>query len=233
MKIAKTLALSFAAAALASTAAHAQVATIGIPAAGDTYDSASGSGTITAGGQTGPLWQAGNNVTSPVTTTTLSSADAYSFTAPISFNILTENEYFNILVNGTQVGTFTVDPGMTSVSGSGSLASILGPDFQVAFIVAQTVDPGDGSIKFSDGGTFTLSGAAGAVPEPATWALMLLGFGGIGVAMRRRRQLAISQVTCIEPPYRVRRERKRRQVNLWMWNRAPPHSRKHRAARGH
>ena len=26
----------------------------------------------------------------------------------------------------------------------------------------------------------------GAVPEPATWALMLLGFGGIGVAIRRR-----------------------------------------------
>lgn len=27
----------------------------------------------------------------------------------------------------------------------------------------------------------------GAVPEPATWAMMLLGFGGIGFAMRRRR----------------------------------------------
>lgn len=28
------------------------------------------------------------------------------------------------------------------------------------------------------------------VPEPSTWALMLLGFGGIGVAMRRRRSPA-------------------------------------------
>lgn len=29
--------------------------------------------------------------------------------------------------------------------------------------------------------------AVGAVPEPATWAMMLLGFAGIGFAMRRRR----------------------------------------------
>jgi len=27
----------------------------------------------------------------------------------------------------------------------------------------------------------------GAVPEPATWAMMLVGFGGIGMAMRRRK----------------------------------------------
>jgi hypothetical protein len=51
-------------------------------------------------------------------------------------------------------------------------------------------------------GTFNLSGGftagpatltitradAGAVPEPGTWAMMLLGFGGMGVAMRRRRR---------------------------------------------
>lgn len=35
--------------------------------------------------------------------------------------------------------------------------------------------------------------ATGAVPEPATWALMLLGFGGIGVAMRRSRRQAMLQ----------------------------------------
>ena len=29
--------------------------------------------------------------------------------------------------------------------------------------------------------------SAPGVPEPATWAMMLLGFGGIGMAMRRRR----------------------------------------------
>jgi hypothetical protein len=54
-------------------------------------------------------------------------------------------------------------------------------------------------------GTFTLSGgftagpatltisqaAVAAVPEPGTWALMLIGFGAIGVSMRRRRVAAL------------------------------------------
>ena len=34
---------------------------------------------------------------------------------------------------------------------------------------------------------FTTGAAVGAVPEPGTWAMMLLGFGGIGMTMRRRR----------------------------------------------
>ena len=45
------------------------------------------------------------------------------------------------------------------------------------------------------GGTHTLTyfvqlgAGAGSVPEPATWAMMLLGFGGIGASMRRQRRL--------------------------------------------
>jgi hypothetical protein len=37
--------------------------------------------------------------------------------------------------------------------------------------------------------SYTLASAT-AVPEPAAWALMLMGFGGLGAAMRRRRALA-------------------------------------------
>ena len=42
-------------------------------------------------------------------------------------------------------------------------------------------------------GTLTIAPTAtGAVPEPATWAMMLVGFGGMGYAMRRNRKAAVS-----------------------------------------
>lgn len=38
------------------------------------------------------------------------------------------------------------------------------------------------------------SGITPAVPEPSSWALMLLGFGGIGMAMRRRYRPSLRQL---------------------------------------
>ena len=37
-------------------------------------------------------------------------------------------------------------------------------------------------------------GVPGGVPEPATWAMMLVGFTGIGFVMRRRRKLGLLQL---------------------------------------
>lgn len=60
-------------------------------------------------------------------------------------------------------------------------------------------DTGSFSIKLSDvnfgtpgsaivKGKFTLESLPSAVPEPSTWALMILGFGAIGGAMRSKRK---------------------------------------------
>lgn len=44
---------------------------------------------------------------------------------------------------------------------------------------------------FAAGDTVVLD-VNGGVPEPATWALMLVGFGGLGVALRSRRRGSVS-----------------------------------------
>jgi len=38
------------------------------------------------------------------------------------------------------------------------------------------------------------TGGAGSVPEPGTWAMMLLGFGAMGVSLRRRRRPMVQSV---------------------------------------
>jgi len=40
--------------------------------------------------------------------------------------------------------------------------------------------------------TYNYREATAAVPEPATWAMMLFGFGAIGAAMRRTRKPAMA-----------------------------------------
>ena len=50
----------------------------------------------------------------------------------------------------------------------------------------------DGVTKNAYLGSFDIT-AVSAVPEPATWAMLLLGFGGIGVMLRgRRKALALA-----------------------------------------
>jgi hypothetical protein len=56
----------------------------------------------------------------------------------------------------------------------------LGDDVQ-RYVATPGGDPNDYD------GNFILSSTLGAVPEPGTWAMLLLGFGGIGFGMRRRR----------------------------------------------
>ncbi|MXO85236.1 PEPxxWA-CTERM sorting domain-containing protein [Altererythrobacter aurantiacus] len=43
----------------------------------------------------------------------------------------------------------------------------------------------------SYGGNLTFTPLAAAVPEPATWLMMILGFAAIGFSMRRRKDSAV------------------------------------------
>jgi hypothetical protein len=99
------------------------------------------------------------------------------------------------------LGTFDTNPARTNGCSLATICSILVPyavDGQaVAFVSANnkaTNDTGTGSLTLTDDtgiqasqtwARFTRSTAP--VPEPASWAMMLLGFAGIGLAARRRR----------------------------------------------
>jgi hypothetical protein len=58
---------------------------------------------------------------------------------------------------------------------------------ELNFPSGASVTPTYSSISFS-----TLNGA---VPEPATWAMLLIGFGGIGTAVRARRRAPVKAST--------------------------------------
>lgn len=72
---------------------------------------------------------------------------------------------------------------------------------------------GSGNIQFASGsfgedgtypslelyqGTLVVSGSPAPAPEPASWAMMLLGFGGIGFAIRRRK---LDEARSLEPSH--------------------------------
>jgi len=81
---------------------------------------------------------------------------------------------------------------VNQVIGSGRFLELITPTLD-----ADTVYRFTYTYNTPDGGG-TVSGNASfypAVPEPATWAMMLIGFGGIAMAMRRRGQgMALAQV---------------------------------------
>ncbi len=73
----------------------------------------------------------------------------------------------------------------------GPLTPLAGGTAVIANGLVQTV----GGFSTADD-TYTLqfrtnANLAGAVPEPATWALMLIGFGAIGAAVRRQRKATV------------------------------------------
>lgn len=81
----------------------------------------------------------------------------------------------------------TID--LTNASGSNIFDIIADPG--QSYVSASFTSSGGG---FADFKQLRLVLAPGAVPEAATWAMMLLGFGGIGIAMRRRGKPALAQI---------------------------------------
>ena len=80
--------------------------------------------------------------------------------------------------NGAAGFIFTVSPTETAY-----VNGILGGGGTIYTALEATINGVHGGPE-----TFSIINLQRPVPEPATWAMMLLGFGGIGMAMRRRRK---------------------------------------------
>jgi hypothetical protein len=80
----------------------------------------------------------------------------------------------DLLNNGSGTGFYFFQPGALGQTG-----------------VFTTIDPGGG---YGNAGraTLTISSLNSAVPEPATWAMMIVGFGAIGASLRSGRRSVLS-----------------------------------------
>ena len=121
---------------------------------------------------------------------------------------------FNIdpdIDGATATGPLTVDSGQISngtflefcptagpnCAGGGSDGIAAGEDFDGTFTLLFGTDPGtiyitSPTVRFQSSGADGEGsgiGTPGVVPEPGTWAMMLMGFGAAGYAMRRRRRI--------------------------------------------
>ena len=115
------------------------------------------------------------------------SAFTFSYTGSVQDYIVRLSGYYTITALGAQGGD-----GATGHGGLGAYAQ--GRGFFAAGTDLRIVVGGRGNGDFGSltgggggGGSFVYYGAPVAVPEPATWALMISGCGMAGAALRRRR----------------------------------------------
>jgi hypothetical protein len=104
---------------------------------------------------------------------------------------------FFVLSGGNNPSPISFD--LSSIDNIGTLGANI-----LAFTASGTLryagfDATPGSFVFTTQGntttSFSATATAGAVPEPATWAMMILGMGAVGFAMRRRKSNVTTTVS--------------------------------------
>ena len=182
-----------AAALVISSAAKATSLTIAFPTAGDMWCEIASStcGTLTSGGLTGQLKSQYSYITgSSNAYPSLNNFVATAFSA--TFHIYnTQYDTINYSIGGSTVDIPLTDccGGELYTTGTWSLSPVLLSStspitFSLDDDVPQTNPIAGNWIQFGEG-TVTLTGYY-ATPEPSTWAMMLLGFGGLGFAGYRK-----------------------------------------------
>jgi len=108
------------------------------------------------------------------------SADSYN-----TFTLYLSDGSTDIFSGQDIINFGSADGNQTSARTNGRLTFTAGPNL---FINRISLASGQNSLEADNFGI-----VASAVPEPATWAMLLFGFGGIGFALRRRKSAAQRQ----------------------------------------
>jgi hypothetical protein len=123
---------------------------------------------------------------------------------------ITETVGTNAVIGGGFSGNLEIFPGagqlptLFPISGTGSFIGTVGATYSIAGLftptftfIGQTLEaaiagftvPADQSVNVS--GNFPSVQVGAAAPEPSTWAMMILGFAGIGFMAYRRKSTAL------------------------------------------
>jgi len=147
-----------------------------------------------------------NGVQCPGPGPTVSSGNCSAFFGPVgsvggisqALTTVAGQQYlisFSILTDGGNPSSVSASFGATnllSLTNPGATAGYTNYEFN-AFATGSSTAL---SFSFRDdpGFIFLDSVSIAAVPEPSTWAMMLIGFGAVGFAMRRRNRLATADL---------------------------------------
>lgn len=161
-----------------------------------TYGSYNPFGTTYGSGMDGTYWHWLAGYETPITTyqnvSGLTSGQSYVLTF-IMASEFTHADSVNVSVNGGS-GTLFTAPAYIPGGFNGGFW-----DNWVSQTYTFTAGPGVNKIQFStvglnqggyDVGVDNVVLSAGGIPEPASWAMMLVGFGLAGAALRRRKVVA-------------------------------------------
>lgn len=113
-----------------------------------------------------------------------------AFANPTANPFLSFGNASNIVFNFTNAA-LTRSPLGTSVTvtGTGTFSNGNAADTSTGMFTLATASQNGMASDVNFTFTSNVSAVAGAVPEPATWAMMILGMGAVGFAMRRRKNV--------------------------------------------
>jgi hypothetical protein len=120
--------------------------------------------------------------------------DLYTFTLPAGF---ASTSLTSAAVNGTTDTAFTsvlLNTMVLTTNATGAIDSKSLLDVPVSAGPNTLTVNGTSGGLYSYGGNISFAKAVASVPEPASWVLMTLGFGGLGAALRSKRRMAYTGI---------------------------------------